>query len=100
MAWSKESRQARGYGASWDRLRKVILVRDGYLCQPCLRNGTPTPATQVDHVKPKAKGGTDALGNLQAICGPCHEAKTILDAGGKVKVAIGLDGWPIGDAHG
>lgn len=97
MAWPTTSRHSRGYGNEWTKLRKAIMARDSHLCQPCLRNGTPTPATQVDHIKPKAKGGTDAAGNLQAICTPCHDAKTIIDAGGKVKQRIALDGWPIED---
>lgn len=97
MAWSRESRHARGYGTAWDKLRKRILQRDRDLCQPCLAKGHVKPASQVDHIKPKAKGGTDADDNLQAICTPCHEAKTITDAGGKQKVTLGLDGWPVQD---
>ena len=95
MAWSRESRHKRGYGTAWDKLRKAILSRDCHLCQPCKANGRIVPATQVDHIKPKAKGGTDEAGNLQAICAPCHQAKTIRDAGGKVKPTIGADGWPV-----
>lgn len=95
MAWSRKSRHERGYGKEWDRLRKRILERDKYLCQPCLRSGRPTPADAVDHIKPKADGGTDDDGNLQAICDPCHADKTIRDAGGTPKPTIGSDGWPI-----
>lgn len=95
MAWAKTSRHARGYGNAWNKLRKVILQRDCHLCQPCLRAGRVTSATQVDHIKPKAKGGTDDEGNLQAICTPCHEAKTATDNGCKVRLMIGSDGWPV-----
>lgn len=95
MAWSRTSRQSRGYGAAWDRLRKRILTRDKHLCQPCLDRGRVTAASQVDHILPKAKGGTDDPENLQAICGPCHQTKTVKDSGGRVKQAIGLDGWPV-----
>ncbi|CAG9197057.1 putative enzyme [Burkholderia vietnamiensis] len=35
-----------------------------------------TSGTSVDHVVPKAKGGTDRDENLQAICNGCHAAKT------------------------
>ena len=55
-----------------------------------------TPATQVDHIKPKAKGGTDDWDNLQSICDRCHDAKTKQDMG--VRPAIGLDGWPEDDS--
>jgi len=100
MPWSKQSRHARGYGTAWDKLRKLILTRDNHLCQACLRNGRPTPATHVDHITPKAKGGTDEHTNLQALCEPCHTAKTTIENGGRVKVEIGADGWPIGEPDG
>jgi 5-methylcytosine-specific restriction enzyme A len=70
------SRHERGYGADWARRRVRILKRDCGLCQPCLRNSEVTKATQVDHIVPKAEGGTDDDDNLQAICSPCHTAKT------------------------
>lgn len=74
------SRQERGYGAEWDRVRKLILRRDKGLCQPCLKLGRPRPAKQVDHVVPKFEGGTDDESNLQAICIACHQAKTSEEA--------------------
>ena len=101
----RRSRQERGYGSAWDRLRQQILERDGYLCQVCLKQGRHTPLKvkprdhAVDHIVPKFEGGTDDLDNLQAICAPCHEEKTDRESarsqGRKVKAVIGLDGWPI-----
>lgn len=95
MAWSRTSRQSRGYGAAWERLRKRILARDKGLCQPCLRKSIYTLAAAVDHIKPKAKGGTDAEDNLEATCTPCHTAKTTRDSGGRPRQRIGADGWPV-----
>jgi 5-methylcytosine-specific restriction enzyme A len=98
MAWSKESRQSRGYGARWDRLRLQVLRRDGYLCQCDHCKGGAlrvTPAQEVDHVLPKAKGGTDDPDNLAAIAHECHVRKTVEEQGGKRKPKIGLDGFPI-----
>lgn len=93
------TRHERGYGAAWDRLRKSILRRDRYLCQPCERIGRTTPAREVDHIIPKAKGGTDDPGNCESICPEHHLQKTLREAaegrGARVKRAIGLDGWPI-----
>lgn len=97
MAWATTSRQSRGYGAAWDRLRKQILERDSYICQPCKRRAKIVIGNQVDHIKPKAQGGTDSEGNLEAICNDCHKAKTAQD-NGKVyrsKPRIGSDGWPL-----
>lgn len=80
-ATSKKSKQARGYGAEWGRLRIIVLKRDKYLCQPCLRLGRVTRATEVDHIVPKHLGGTDDPANLQSICNPCHKAKTARERG-------------------
>ena len=80
MAWSKQSRHERGYGSVWTKIRERILKRDMYLCQACLKLGRTTPATQVDHITPKAQGGTDDDGNLQAICAACHLEKSLAEA--------------------
>lgn len=105
MAWSKESRHKRGYGADWDKRRKRILVRDCGICQPCKAKGIIHGATEVDHIVSKAegkrRGWTDAQidsdENLQAINTDCHKAKTAAEQGRtlKPKVTIGLDGWPV-----
>lgn len=94
MPWPTSSRHSRGYGAAWDKLRLRILARDLHLCQPCKRKGRATPATQVDHIVPKAKGGTDDEANCQSICADCHMVKTAVENRGKLKQAIGVDGWP------
>ena len=90
--WPSTSRHERGYGTTWDKLRKVILARDGYLCQHCLSKGRPTPATQVDHIRPKAKGGSDSLSNLQSLCRSCHEAKSEADKGYAERVTYDASG--------
>jgi len=102
MTWlQRKSRHARGYGAAWVRLRTTILARDNHLCQPCLRNGRPTVANEVDHITPKASGGTDNPDNLEAICTPCHADKTKREAaeaqGRTIKPRLQFDanGYPI-----
>lgn len=96
-AWRhvRESRHERGYGSAWDRKRKVVMARDFGLCQVCKRSGRTRLATEVDHILPKAKGGTDDEDNLQAICHPCHVDKTAEDEGKRVRPEIGEDGWPV-----
>ena len=74
------SRQAKGYGADWEKARKRVLSRDKGLCQVCLAEGKYRPAKQVDHIIPKANGGTDDDSNLQAICVECHQQKTLREA--------------------
>lgn len=56
------------------------MDRDNYLCQPCKAAGKWRRATQVDHITPIAQGGTEEPSNLQAICKPCHDAKTQREA--------------------
>lgn len=92
-----KTRHQRGYGTAWDKLRATILDRDNHLCQACLRNGRPVPGNQVDHIKPKAKGGTDDESNLEVLCRPCHDKKSMRDRGYRPKATIGLDGWPTGE---
>ncbi|XES82777.1 HNH endonuclease [Franconibacter pulveris] len=70
------SRHQRGYGNKWEIIRARILKRDRHICQACLRNGRPRPAETVDHIIPKAHGGTDDEANLEALCWPCHKRKT------------------------
>ena len=106
MAWSKESRQSRGYDAEWEQTRKQVIKRDKGLCQQCLREGRVKRGTDVDHIVSKAEAAKrgwsreqqDALSNLELLCKvPCHEAKTARENGRtyRPKVAIGLDGWPV-----
>lgn len=97
MAWDHEgSRHDRGYGWEWVKLRGRILDRDQHLCQACYRKGRITEAREVDHIVPKAQDGTDEDENLEAICTPCHKAKTQAERQGARRVTFGEDGWPIG----
>lgn len=83
------SRHERGYGASWERIRKRILRRDKGLCQVCLAAGRYRPAKAVDHIVPKFEDGTDDDENLQAICQACHDMKTTAEAARARKKAAG-----------
>ena len=99
--WAAISRHDRGYGSSWTKTRARILERDLHLCQPCIKGGRPTAAQEVDHIIPKADGGTDDDENLQAICRECHKVKTQQEAAKaqgrsyRPKHTIGADGWPV-----
>jgi 5-methylcytosine-specific restriction enzyme A len=85
---------ARGYGWAWGRLKARVLERQP-LCQWCDRRGVVELATTVDHILPRARGGTDALANLQSLCAACAKDKDMLDRGQRVKQWTGLDGWKI-----
>ena len=74
--------------------RRAVLLRDP-LCVECLAHNYTTEAVEVDHIKPLAKGGTDALDNLQGLCKTCHDDKTVREKGHRRKPRIGADGWPV-----
>lgn len=57
------------------RLRFEILRRDGHACRYCGEKAPKVKIT-VDHVVPKALGGTDEPTNLVAACGPCNSGKS------------------------
>ncbi len=54
------------------RKRFFVLKRDRYMCRMCKATGVPL---EVDHVVPVARGGSDALDNLQTLCVPCNRGK-------------------------
>ena len=66
-------------GARWggrrvQSVRRRIAARDEYTCQEC---GAPTPLDggHVDHVVPRAMGGSDGDQNLRWLCEPCNLRK-------------------------
>lgn len=63
-------------GPGWSAARSAALVAAGYRCQDC--GGY---ATEVHHIVPRARGGSDEPGNLVALCGPCHHRYAGLDFG-------------------
>ena len=53
--------------------RRLLLAQRGE-CHYCGRPITYETAT-FDHLRPKARGGTNAVGNLVLACEPCNRAK-------------------------
>ena len=56
--------------ARWRKIRKKFLQEHPYCCK------CGAKATEVDHIIPISKGGTDDKNNLQALCKSCHSRKT------------------------
>ena len=53
-----------------------LLVDLGAYCQGCGNNyGFDPRVLEVDHVLPRADGGTDAYANLTLLCPPCNKEK-------------------------
>ena len=53
-----------------------LLVDVGAFCQGCGRDyGFDPRVLEVDHIRPRADGGTDAYDNLTLLCPPCNKEK-------------------------
>jgi 5-methylcytosine-specific restriction endonuclease McrA len=64
--------QAEGEEAVTGSIRKAAKVKYGGRCGYC---GEIPKLLHVDHVVPKAHGGTDDLSNLMPACGSCNNFK-------------------------
>jgi 5-methylcytosine-specific restriction endonuclease McrA len=52
--------------------RKNILRRDGFKCAYCGRSDLPLT---IDHIVPRARGGSDSWENLVCACTACNNRK-------------------------
>lgn len=57
-------------------VREYVLEKWGRQCAYCSKKDTPL---EVEHIIPRAKGGTDRVSNLTLACEPCNKAKGTLD---------------------
>lgn len=65
---------SRNYPPTWNATRQFVINRAGGLCQAA--EGCLITGTEVDHIQPRALGGTDTAENLQLLCGWHHRQKT------------------------
>lgn len=68
--WRKAKRPALS-----PRLRFLVLKRDNYRCQLCGRSAHDGVTLEVDHIHPRAQGGSNELSNLQTLCWDCNRGK-------------------------
>lgn len=76
----------RGYGGKWQRYRLKFLERN-VLCVMCQAQGKVTAANVVDHIVDH-RGNQDLFwdkANHQALCTPCHSAKTAAEGVGTAR---------------
>lgn len=61
-------------------------------CAKCGRLTDYPKGFQADHIKPLHKGGEDTDRNLQTLCPPCHDTKTLKDMGMQERVTFDKEG--------
>ena len=64
-----------GTGYSWLRMRWHVLQRDDFTCQYCGRDVSDGAKLNIDHIRPKKKGGRFAAKNLITACFECNQGK-------------------------
>lgn len=74
---------------------RARVLQANPLCVMCQAKNKVEVATEVDHIKPLFKGGTDAFDNLQGLCSTCHADKSAQESGKQRVTAFGVDGWPL-----
>lgn len=77
------------------RVRLGVLERDGYRCVYCGRSSRET-ALEIDHVRPRARGGSDHPTNLVTACVACNGGKSdrIVALPGHAATQLPLSRWP------
>ncbi|NEO40709.1 MAG: HNH endonuclease [Moorea sp. SIOASIH] len=83
-------------------LREYLLEKWNGKCAYCGATGTQL---EIEHIKPKSKGGSDRVSNLAIACHPCNQAKSNQDIelflSGKPKILkriLGQAKRPLADA--
>jgi len=54
---------------SWEELRHTVAEKAKGRCRRCRRAASLT----AHHIRPRSEGGRNTLGNLIALCAPCHD---------------------------
>ena len=75
--WEPTHKVKRKRGRAGMRERAQVLAEEPF-CRACLKAGKQVASDEVDHIVPLAPawGGSDERSNKQALCTPCHAAKS------------------------
>ena len=75
MEATEPARRKRERSLMTDKLRYMILRRDGFRCQLCGRSANDGIKLHVDHIIPISKGGRTIESNLRVLCEDCNLGK-------------------------
>lgn len=78
--YQRDPETRKRYGWAWKRIRDCY-IKAHPLCEICQKNGKLTPAQEVHHIKPLAKGGNHDEDNIMALCSSCHSTITAQEGG-------------------
>lgn len=70
---SLRSKKPRDLPPDWPERRLRVLERDGYKCRRCNANLRGVFYREVHHIVARARGGSDHMSNLIALCKTCHD---------------------------
>ena len=71
---ARGTRQDRGYGAEWMRLRARALRAQPW-CGDCMTEGRPDNPLTGDHIVPLSAGGRNEPGNIRILCRRCNSVR-------------------------
>ena len=54
---------------------QILVKQDGIRCQGCARGFDDVRYLELDHIRPRADGGSNAIDNRTLLCGPCNRTK-------------------------
>lgn len=67
------SERAETYEAEFRDARRAVLERAGGRCEGKVNERCAGLAAHVHHIRRRSQGGGNEVGNLVALCLPCHE---------------------------
>jgi len=76
----KGTRQQRGYGSEWQKVRKAYLKANPW----CQWHGAPVKAREVDHIS--GNPHDNRWDNLRGLCSLCHKRRTAQDQPGGARL--------------
>ena len=69
------------------RIRRVVLLRDNYMCVYCRADLRKVPS-EIDHRVPVSRRGNNLIDNLQSTCRTCNRRKRHYSDGAELRESL------------